>query len=192
MVSRRYQAAMTIIESIRAEYVRYKTMAEAAIGQLDEAHLAAHTSANSNSIATICWHLSGNLKSRFTEFLTSDGEKPWRHREEEFQVRSVTRVELLAKWEDGWAALLQALATLSDRQLDETVTIRRQTLEVHEALHRSLAHVAYHVGQIVYIAKSLRGREWAYLSIPPGKSDDYNRNPTGEHAAGHTATLKER
>jgi uncharacterized damage-inducible protein DinB len=183
---------MTIVESIRAEYVRYKTMAEAAIHQLNDAQLAAHTSENSNSVATICWHLSGNLKSRFTEFLTSDGEKPWRHREEEFQVRSVTKAELLQKWEDGWAALLRALTDLSDGQLHDTVTIRRQALEVHEALHRSLAHLAYHVGQIVYIAKSLRGSEWTYLSIPPGKSDEYNQNPTGEHAAGHTATLKHR
>jgi len=183
---------MTIVECIRAEYVRYKTLAEAAIRQLDDAQLAVHTSGNSNSIATICWHLAGNLKSRFTDFLTSDGEKPWRHREEEFEARSVTKAELLGKWEDGWGALLGALADLRDDQLHETVTIRQQTLEVHEALERSLAHLAYHVGQIVYIAKSLRGSEWTYLSIPPGKSDEYNRNPTGEHAAGHTATLKGR
>jgi uncharacterized damage-inducible protein DinB len=183
---------MTIVESIRAEYVRYKTMAEAAIKQLDDAQLATHTSGNSNSIATICWHLAGNLKSRFTDFLTSDGEKPWRHREEEFEARSVTKAELLEKWENGWAALLGALGDLTDEQLHGTVTIRKQALEVHEALERSLAHLAYHVGQIVYIAKSLRGSEWTYLSIPPGKSDDYNRNPKGEHAAGHTATLKER
>jgi uncharacterized damage-inducible protein DinB len=183
---------MTIVESVRAEYVRYKTMAEAAIRQLDDAQLAAHTSGNSNSIATICWHVAGNLKSRFTDFLTSDGEKPWRHREEEFEPRTVTKAEVLEKWEDGWTALHGALAGLRDDQLHGTVTIRRQSLEVHEALNRSLAHVAYHVGQIVFIAKSLRGNDWTYLSIPPGKSDEYNRNPTGEHAAGHAATLKER
>jgi uncharacterized damage-inducible protein DinB len=183
---------MTIVESIRAEYLRYKTMAEAAIGQLDDAQLAAHSSDNSNSVATICWHLAGNLKSRFTDFLTSDGEKPWRHREEEFAARAVTKAELLEKWEDGWTALLATLTDLRDDQLHDTVTIRRQTLAVHEALERSLAHLAYHVGQIVYIAKSLRGSTWTYLSIPPGKSDEYNQNPTGEHAASHTATLKER
>jgi uncharacterized damage-inducible protein DinB len=183
---------MTITESIRAEYLRYKTMAEAAVRQVDDAQLAAHTSANSNSIATICWHVAGNLKSRFTDFLTSDGEKPWRHREEEFAARAVTKGELLAKWEDGWAAVLGALAELDDDRLHGTVTIRQQPLQVHEALQRSLAHVAYHVGQIVYIAKALRGSEWTYLSIPPGKSDEYNRNPTGEHAAGHTDSLKAR
>src|SRR5436190_22550656 len=157
---------MTIVESIRAEYLRYKTMAEAAVGQLSDEQLADHTSANSNSIATICWHVAGNLRSRFTDFLTSDGEKPWRHRDEEFQARAVTKAELLQKWEEGWAALLDALSTLGDEQLHGTVTIRRQTLEIHEALQRSLAHVAYHVGQIVFIAKSLRGIEWGYLSIP--------------------------
>jgi uncharacterized damage-inducible protein DinB len=183
---------MTIVESVRAEYVRYKTLAEAAIRQLDDAQLAAHTSGNSNSIATISWHVAGNLKSRFTDFLTSDGEKPWRHREEEFQPRTVTKAELLEKWEDGWAALHSALAELRDDQLHGTVTIRQQPLAVHEALNRSLAHVAYHVGQIVYMAKSLCGSDWNYLSIPPGKSDEYNRNPNGEHAAGHTATLKQR
>src|SRR5499426_3761878 len=125
---------MTIIESIRAECLRYKTLAEAAIRQLDDAQLAAHASQNSNSIATICWHLSGNLKSRFTDFLTSDGEKPWRHREEEFQPRSVTKAELLEKWEDGWASLLGALSELRDDQLHATVIIRQQSLEVHEAL----------------------------------------------------------
>jgi uncharacterized damage-inducible protein DinB len=182
---------MTFVESIRAEYVRYKTVAEAAIAQLDDSQLAARSMEHSNSIATICWHLSGNLNSRFTDFLTSDGEKPWRHREEEFQPRSVTKAELIEKWDDGWAALTGALSELSDGQLHDTVTIRKQALEVHEALNRSLAHLAYHVGQIVYIAKSLRGSDWTYLSIPPGKSDEYNRNPRGEHAAGHTATLKE-
>jgi uncharacterized damage-inducible protein DinB len=182
---------MTIVESIRAEYVRYKTLAEAAIGQLDDSQLAARSLEHSNSVATICWHLAGNFRSRFTDFLTSDGEKPWRHREEEFLARSVTKAELIEKWEDGWAALLGALSELSDAHLHDTVTIRKQALEVHEALNRSLAHLAYHVGQIVYIAKSLRGSEWTYLSIPPGKSDEYNRNPRGEHAAGHTATLKE-
>jgi hypothetical protein len=183
---------MTIVESIKAEYLRYKTLAEAAIRQLDDRQLAVHTSDNSNSIATICWHVAGNLKSRFTDFLTSDGEKSWRHREEEFAVRAVTKAELLAKWDDGWSALLGALKELGDEQLHGTVTIRAQHLAVHEALQRSLAHVAYHVGQVVYIAKSLRGAEWTYLSIPPGKSDDYNRNPTGEHAAGHAASVRSR
>src|SRR6267142_6831010 len=100
----------SIIESIRAEYLRYKALAEAAIEQLSERDLSVEGPNGGNSIAVMCWHVSGNLRSRFTDFLTTDGEKPWRRREEEFQGRTVTRAELLAKWEQGWDALLGALA----------------------------------------------------------------------------------
>jgi hypothetical protein len=130
--------------------------------------------------------------SRFTEFLTSDGEKPWRQREEEFRARTVTRSELLSKWNEGWDVLLATLTTLSDEVLHDTVTIRGQHLLVHEALHRSLAHLSYHVGQIVYVAKSMRGKDWKYLSIPPGKSDAYNQAPKFERAAAHQAELSDR
>jgi hypothetical protein len=166
---------MNIIESIRAEYLRYKDLAEKAVGQLDEAELSAPGPDNGNSIAMICWHISGNLRSRFTDFLTTDGEKPWRAREEEFETRTVTRAELLSKWNDGWEVLLATLETLNDEQLGLAVTIRRRPLLVHEALHRSLAHASYHVGQIVYLAKSFRGKDWTYLSIPPGQSEAFNR-----------------
>jgi uncharacterized damage-inducible protein DinB len=166
------------IDSIRAEYLRYKGLAEAAIDQLSDDELSAHDPNGGNSIAVICWHISGNLRSRFTEFLTSDGEKPWRKREEEFRARTVTRAALLAKWNEGWDALLGTLATLTDEQLQLTVTIRGQPLRVHEALHRSLAHLSYHVGQIVYVAKATRGKDWKYLSILPGKSDTVNQAPT--------------
>jgi uncharacterized damage-inducible protein DinB len=166
------------IDSIRAEYLRYKGLAEAAIDQLSDDELSAHDPNGGNSIAVICWHISGNLRSRFTEFLTSDGEKPWRKREEEFRARTVTRAALLSKWNEGWDALLGTLATLTDEQLELTVTIRGQPLRVHEALHRSLAHLSYHVGQIVYVAKATRGKDWKYLSIPPGKSDAVNQAPT--------------
>lgn len=179
----------SITESIRAEYLRYKALAEAAISQSSEAELSAEGANGGNSIAVICWHLSGNLRSRFTDFLASDGEKPWRQREEEFQRRTVTRRELLDKWDEGWSVLLATLAALTDEQLESTITIRRQPMLVHEALHRSLAHVAYHTGQIVYIAKSLRGKDWQYLSIPPGTSDAYNQNPTSERPAAHAARL---
>ena len=169
-----------LIESIRAEYVRYKKLAEDAMTQLDEASLAAPGPNDGNSIATICWHMSGNLSSRFTDFLTSDGEKPWRRREEEFHTRNVTRAELLDKWTQGWDVLFQALDELTDADLGRTVTIRQQPLRVDEALHRSLAHTSYHVGQIVYLAKGMRGKEWRYLSIPPGMSDAYNAAPHNE------------
>jgi len=182
----------SIVNSIRAEYLRYKALAEAAIEQLDDHELSVPGPNTGNSIAVICWHVSGNLRSRFTEFLTSDGEKPWRKREEEFEARAVTRAELLSKWNEGWDVLLGALDTLSDGQLESTVTIRGQPLLVHEALHRSLAHLSYHVGQIVYLAKSLRGKEWKYLSIPPGKSDAYNQAPKLDKPAAQQAALSGR
>ena len=178
-----------IIDSIRGEYLRYKALAEAAIDQLDESDLSTDGANGGNSIAVICWHVAGNLQSRFTDFLTSDGEKPWREREEEFRRRSVTRAELREKWELGWSALIGALDELTDADLNRTVTIREKPLRVDEALHRSLAHLSYHVGQIVYLAKSLRGKDWKYLSIPPGQSDTYNKSAGRDSASAHRASL---
>ncbi len=160
-------AVTSIIESIRAEYLRYKALAEAAFEQLSEAELSKHGPNDANSVAVICWHVSGNFRSRFTDFLTSDGEKPWRERDDEFRPRTVTRAELLSKWDEGWEVLLSALSDITDEQLEFVVTIRGQSLYVHEALHRSIAHLSYHVGQIVYVARSLRGDNWTSLSIPP-------------------------
>jgi uncharacterized damage-inducible protein DinB len=169
-----------ILQSIRGEFARYKTLAEGALHQLSDAELSAPGPNDGSSIATICWHVSGNLHSRFTDFLTSDGEKPWRNREEEFESRTVTREELLEKWERGWQTLFNSLDALTEEQLEQPVIIRGQPLSVQEALHRSVAHAAYHVGQVVYVAKGFRGREWTYLSIAPGGSDSYNKNPTLE------------
>ena len=166
-----------LIKSIAAEFRRYKTLAEGALAQVSEPQLSVPGPGNGNSLASICWHVAGNLQSRFTDFLTSDGEKPWRRREEEFVQRTVTREELLAKWTAGWEVLFRTLDTLTDAQLTASVIIRAQPLAVHEALHRSLAHISYHAGQIVYVAHSLCGPSWRYLSIPPGGSDAYNANP---------------
>lgn len=182
----------SIVESIRGEFVRYKALAEGAISQLSDPDLSSPAPGGGNSIAVICWHVSGNLRSRFTDFLTSDGEKPWRNREEEFAAREVTRAELLAKWQQGWDALLQALAGLSDGDLGTAVAIRGQPISVHAALHRSLAHTSYHVGQIVYAAKAIRGPDWAYLSIPPGGSDAYNKDPRFERPAAHAEGVANR
>jgi uncharacterized damage-inducible protein DinB len=179
----------TLIDSIRAEYRRYKALAEAALEQVPEPALSQQGPSGGNSLATICWHVSGNLESRFTDFLATDGEKPWRRREEEFAARTVTRVELMAKWNRGWDVLLATMDTLTDADLPKSITIRGQALSVHEALHRSLAHTCYHVGQIVYVAHAIRGREWHYLSIPPGQSDTYNANPTDESAQAHAKRL---
>ena len=166
---------MRILDSIDAEYRRYKALGEGTLAQLGDEDLSREGPNGGNSIAVIVWHLSGNLTSRFTDFLTTDGEKPWRRRDEEFDVRAVTRDELLDKWNTGWRALFQALADLTDAHLDRRVTIRGQTLPVHDALHRSLAHTSYHVGQMVYLAKIFRGDEWKSLSIPRGASEAYNQ-----------------
>jgi len=181
-----------IIESITGEFRRYKALAEGALAQLSDADLVAPAPGGGNSIATICWHVAGNLRSRFTEFLTSDGEKPWRNREEEFQARQVTQAELLDHWERGWEALFTTLAALHDADLDRLVQIRGQAFRVDESLHRALAHAAYHVGQIVYASKALRGSAWRYLSIPPGQSDAFNRDPALQRAEAQAAALGRR
>jgi hypothetical protein len=169
-----------IIKSIEAEYRRYKQLAESSFAQLSEQQLAQVAGSSDNSVATLAWHIAGNLRSRFTEFLNSDGEKPWRDRESEFHPRYVAHDQLLAFWETGWQALTAALTALTDEDLTRTVKIRNQPLTVLEALHRSLGHTSFHVGQIVFVAKALRGSSWKYLTIPPGKSAEYNQNPNHE------------
>jgi len=179
-----------LVGSIEKEYRSYKRLAERALEQVGEPELSAPGPGEGNSLAVICWHVSGNLRSRFTDFLTSDGEKPWRRRDEEFDARSVSRQELLAKWEQGWIAMLDALEKLEDEDLERTITIRGEPHRVHEALHRSLAHTAYHVGQIVYLAKALRGADWTYLSIPPGQSETFNRKTGDKQAPGAEGSSK--
>ncbi len=170
----------TVVASIEAEFGRYKKMSEAVFAQLSQTQLAEVIGGTGNSIATVAWHISGNLKSRFTDFLDSDGEKAWRDRETEFLPRNVTHSELLDFWQQGWDSLASALAALTDDDLTRTVTIRKQPLSIVEALHRSLAHLSYHVGQIVFAGKALRGENWQYLTIPPGKSAEYNQTPSLE------------
>jgi hypothetical protein len=168
---------MSVIDSVEAEYKRYKALGEAAIEQVADAELSQPGPAGGNSIDMLVRHVAGNLRSRFTDFRTSDGEKPWRRRDDEFEDTAATRGELLATWDAGWRALFSAIGALTDGDLAETVTIRRQPLRIDEALHRSLAHTAYHVGQIVYLAKAIRSEAWRCLSIPKGASDAYNRAP---------------
>ena len=180
---------MTTIASLEAEYKRYKALAEAAISQVGDEELTQAASGDSNSIDMLVRHLGNNLASRFSDFRTSDGEKPWRDRDAEFEAAALTREQLLEVWETGWRALFTALAGLTDADLGETVTIRRQPLRIDEALHRSLAHTAYHVGQIVYIAKAMRSDAWRCLSIPRGGSKAHNAAGRPEHAAAHAAHL---
>jgi uncharacterized damage-inducible protein DinB len=179
------------LEAIADEYTRYKALGEAAIAQLDDEEIAATSSEGGNSITAIVWHLAGNLESRFTEFRTSDGEKPWRDRDDEFVLRTVTKSALLEKWERGWGALLRAVGELSDADLLQTVTIRRQQLRIDQALQRSLAHTAYHVGQIVFLAKQIRSGGWRCLSIPLGGSAAHNARGADESAKTHARVLNQ-
>ncbi len=169
-----------ILSAFAIEFKRYRSKAEDAFAQLEDRELNLLSAPGGNSIAILAWHVSGNFESRFTEFLTTDGEKPWRRREEEFSARTVTRAELLEKWARGWSILDAALDGLTDADLSREVRIRGVSLSVAEALARSLAHLSYHVGQIILLARNIRGDTWRFLSIPPGGSEAYNRNPTLE------------
>jgi uncharacterized damage-inducible protein DinB len=169
-----------IISSIKSEFQRYKELAEGTFEQVPEEALSTTLGDDNNSISIIVAHLSGNLKSRFTDFLTTDGEKPWRMRDKEFEEQSYTKAEMIKVWNEGWDVLLKTLNSLTDESLDEIVTIRGMELKVVEALHLSLAHLSYHVGQIVFIGRSIAGCSWKSLSIPKGESQEYNKNPKKE------------
>ena len=160
------------IASIEGEFRRYKTMGEGALGQIADAQLGTGE-AGGNSMTSLVLHISGNLRSRFTDFLTSDGEKPWRDRESEFVRGGSSRADLQQRWEEGFAVLFSALAGLDDGHLGAQITIRGVALRVDEALHRSLAHVSYHVGQMVFLGRALCGDGWKFLAkrgtAPSGK-----------------------
>jgi hypothetical protein len=180
-----------VVESIESEYGKYRKMGEGAFGQVEDADLGRAAPGDGNSIATLIQHVSGNLASRFTDFLTSDGEKPWRDRESEFAARPASRAELRGTWDAGWKTLFDALGLLSDGDLGRTVTIRGEPLTVRAALLRSLTHVGYHVGQMVMLGRSIRGGQWRFLSIPPGRSAEYNRAPSLEKAPAASAAPQE-
>ena len=152
----------------------YKKLGERAIAQAPDEALAAALDAESNSIAIIVKHLAGNMQSRWKDFLTSDGEKPGRNRDSEFEAPPQTRAEILALWEASWKIVFDALAPLTDDDLSRTIRIRGERHSVMQAIHRQVAHYAYHIGQIVYIAKHCSAGEWKSLTIPRGKSADYN------------------
>ena len=161
---------------IEAEFRRHKRLGEGALRQLEADDLTADPG-NANSVVVLVWHIAGNLESRFTDFLTADGEKSWRNRDSEFEARDASLSEVMGKWKRGWDTLFSALADLTKEDLAKTVTIRNVPHTVDEALLRAVGHVAYHVGQIVYLAKWFRGDAWDYLSIPPGKSAEYAASP---------------
>ena len=157
-------------------YRNYKALGDRALAQTPERHWHTELDANSNSIAVIVKHVAGNLRSRFTDFLTTDGEKPDRDRDGEFTMNErATREEILGWWNQGWAAVLGAIESLRPEDLERTIYIRQEPFLVVEALNRSVTHTAYHVGQIVYLARHFAGGEWTSLSIPKGMSGAHQR-----------------
>jgi hypothetical protein len=152
----------------------HKRLAEGAMAQLKDEELFVTLDPESNSVAVIVKHMAGNMRSRFTDFLTTDGEKPDRYRDQEFELSpTTTRADLTKWWEDGWARVFEAIESLKPEDVMRTVTIRGEPHTVLQAVNRQVAHYAYHTGQIVFLAKHLRSSKWRSLSIPRGKSEEF-------------------
>ena len=162
------------LESVKKQFLYYKTLGEKAMEQLEPEQLFISTNDDTNSIAVIVKHISGNMLSRWTDFLTSDGEKEWRNRDDEFENTIETKEELLQFWNKGWDCLFNAINPLTDEQLTNIIYIRNEGHTVIEAINRQLAHYPYHIGQIVFYAKMLKNTNWDSLSIPKNKSNSYN------------------
>ncbi|NND34818.1 MAG: DUF1572 family protein [Saprospiraceae bacterium] len=156
------------------QFQYYKMLGEKAIDQVNAEALHWQYNAESNSIAIIINHLWGNMMSRFTNFLTEDGEKKWRNREREFEVTSESKEALMQKWNEGWSCVLNAVGSLKESDLSREVYIRNVGHTALEAINRQLAHYSYHIGQLVYISRMQTGSDWQSLSIPRGESDAYN------------------
>jgi hypothetical protein len=183
---------MTTNQSLSAAYLvdivrtfrNYKSLGDRALAQTADADLNVLIDPEANSIALVVKHLSGNLKSRFTDFLTTDGEKPDRDRDAEFEMtQQASREEIVGWWEDAWTVTMATLESLGPADLERTVTIRREPFLVMEALNRLASHAAYHVGQIVFLSKHFAGAEWKSLSIPKGMS----KQATGKYKQGPPA-----
>ena len=174
------------LSSATKQFEYYKMLGEKAMNQLPDEALFWQYNQESNSIAIIVNHITGNMLSRFTDFLTTDGEKAWRNRDAEFENNFADRNALLDQWDKGWNCLLSTLKALSEEQLENIVYIRNDGHTVVEAINRQLAHYSYHIGQIVFIAKMIADEKWESLSIPRNKSNDYNsRKFTQEKARRH-------
>lgn len=162
------------LESVKKQFEYYKILGEKTFAQLSDDELFWQYNDESNSIAILVKHVWGNMLSRWTDFLTTDGEKEWRKRDEEFDNDIANRAELLAKWNEGWTCLFNAINPLTENDLTQEIFIRNQGHTITEAINRQLAHYSYHVGQIVFIGKMLRNDKWTSLSIPKGSSKEYN------------------
>jgi hypothetical protein len=154
----------------------YKKLADQTFDQLSDADFHFAPNEASNSIAVIIQHMAGNMISRWTNFLTEDGEKEWRQRDAEFEGQNYSRQQLLDIWEKGWNCFFDALGSLKEEDLLKTITIRQEPLTVVDAINRQLAHYPHHVGQIIYLAKIIKNEGWKTLSIAKGKSNEYNKS----------------
>ncbi|WP_340203479.1 DUF1572 family protein [Ascidiimonas sp. W6] len=162
------------LESVQKQFAYYKLLGDKTFNQLTDDQLFWQYNPESNSIAIIVKHLWGNMLSRWTEFLTTDGEKEWRDRDAEFEADIKNREELLSKWEEGWSGLFKALESVDETNFDTVIYIRNMGHTIMEAINRQLAHYAYHIGQLVYVGRMVAGTSWKSLSIPKGDSVTYN------------------
>jgi hypothetical protein len=162
------------LDEIRRQFRGHKRLAEGALSQLKDQELFIALDSESNSIAILIKHLAGNMRSRFTDFLTTDGEKPNRNRDQEFEMDAANRAEVMRWWEEGWACVFAALDALGPEDVMRTVAVRGEPHTVVQAINRQVAHYAYHVGQIVFLSKHFRSSEWKTLSVPRGRSKDFN------------------
>ena len=164
------------LKSAIQQFHDYKLLAEKTFAQINDADFHYQPNEITNSIAINITHLHGNMLSRWTNFLTEDGEKEWRKRDDEFETHQYTKGKILQLWEEGWQTLFQALESLTAADLEKTIYIRTKPLAVIDAIHRQLTHYSYHVGQIVMLGKIIKGSEWQSLSIPKGQSAAFNAN----------------
>jgi len=179
------------LEEVRRQFRGHKRLGEGAIAQLKDDELFVAIDQESNSVAILVKHLAGKMHSRFTDLLTSDGEKPDRHRDQEFELApNTTREELMRAWEQGWTLVFSAVGSLKPDDVMRTVYIRQEPHTVLQALNRALAHYAFHVGQIVFLAKHLRASEWKTLSVPRGKSEEFNRMSVEQRRKGQGPVAK--
>lgn len=164
-----------------ALFRQYKALAEKALAQVNDEEFHRVIDPEANSVAIIIKHIAGNMRSRWRDFLTADGEKPDRHRDTEFEMpEKLTRAQVMALWEDGWKLLFAALEPLTDADLDRTVFIRSEPHSVMQAINRQIAHYAGHIGQIILLAKHYRSSAWKSVSIPRGRSEEFLRKPSGD------------
>lgn len=171
---------MNYLESVIKQFQYYKLLGDKTFAQLEDADLFWQYNEASNSIGIIVKHLWGNMLSRWTDFLNTDGEKTWRNREAEFESDIQTKRELIEKWEAGWTCLFEALDNVNEENFSQIIYIRNQGHTITEAINRQLAHYAYHIGQIVFIGRMIKNRDWQSLSIPKGKSTEFNAKKFAE------------